>query len=150
MVLLGAHSYHCSRPPLFKLNNKWMVRNNKNSKKVIVLICDNNIKLHEAQLYMFFHAGYAVILCRKNQVHGWESDWHHPFTHSGQKCNLFCNKLIQYIFYNIWGLSTHLQVFNNCSSCTCIIQCRVTPLLFIEKAFKVIVSHLHINNKSFL
>lgn len=69
-------------------------------------------------------------------------DWHYPFTHSRQKCNLFCNKLIQYIFYNIWGLSTHvLQVFNNCSSCTYIIQCRVTPPLFIEKAFKVIISH---------
>jgi len=47
-----------------------MIRNNKDSKNVLVLICDNNIKLHQAQLYVFFHAGYAVILHRKNQVHG--------------------------------------------------------------------------------
>lgn len=54
MVLLGTHSYHCGRAPLFKLNNKWMVRNKKDGKKVLVLICDNNINYMKPDLICFF------------------------------------------------------------------------------------------------
>lgn len=47
MSLLGAQSYANDRAPLFKLNNIWMIRNNWTSKKVLFLISESNINLHE-------------------------------------------------------------------------------------------------------
>lgn len=84
-----------------------MIRDNKDNKKVLVLICYNNIKLQEAQLYMFFHGGYAVNLYGKNQVHGWQHDQCHPSLIQHRIPISTFNKLLQYIFCNIWGLSVH-------------------------------------------
>lgn len=47
MSLLGAQSYENGRAPLFKLNNIWVIRNNWTSKKVLFLISESNINLHE-------------------------------------------------------------------------------------------------------
>lgn len=47
MSILGAQSYENDRAPLFKLNNIWVIRNNWTSKKVLFLISESNINLHE-------------------------------------------------------------------------------------------------------